>query len=103
MGRPGMTREFFSTLLRTRRIDAGGEVAGSPGFAVVLERPADRRKGEPVPGNLLPAKEPDLEALLSGLNSFVEQAGAIDQLHLADARNVVDCEQPLDLDPCPRL
>ena len=34
---------------------------------------------------------------------FVEQASAIDQLHLADPRDVVNGEQALDLDPRPRL
>src|SRR6516164_258208 len=37
------------------------------------------------------------------MNRLVQQPGAVDQLHLADARNVIDREQTFDLDPRPCL
>src|SRR5262249_35876697 len=44
------------------RIYPGGEVARGAGFAIVLECPANGRKGELLPGDLLPQEKPDLKA-----------------------------------------
>ena len=78
---------------RAGRVDAGGIVARRPRFAIVLERPANRGEGELRPRNFCPIEEPDLKALGSRLNPFFQQPCAIDQLYLADARNVVYRQQ----------
>ena len=75
----------------------------SPRLAIMLQRPADRWESQLGPRDLLPVEEADLKALGPGGDRLVEQPGAIDQLHLADARDVVDRQQPFDLDPRPRL
>src|SRR5580658_5202022 len=79
------------------------EVARGGAVAVVVERPAHRGEGEVVPGDLLPGEELDLEALGPGREFRRRQMGAIDELHLADARNVVDGEQAVDSDARLRL
>src|SRR5262245_6082402 len=81
------------------RVGAGRHIGRRPRLTIVLQRPAYGGESELVPRDFLPTEEPDLQAFLSCLDGFVEKAGAIDQLYLADARDVVDREQPLDLDP----
>src|SRR5271167_3694056 len=84
-------------------IDAGGKITCRPRLSIVLKRPSYRRESEFAPRDLLPLEEPDLKALRSRLDGLVQQAGTIDQLHLADPRNVVNRQQSFDLDPRPRL
>src|SRR6516164_7559928 len=84
-----------------RRIDAGGEIARRPRLAIMLQRPADRGERELAPWDLLPVEEPDLETFRSGLDRLVEQPGTIDQLHLADPRDVINRQQSFDLDSRP--
>src|SRR5271169_1453134 len=87
----------------TGRIDAGGKIACRPRLSIVLKRPSYRRESELAPRDLPPLEEPDLEALRSGLDGLVQQARAVDQLHLADPRNIVNRQQSFDLDPRPGL
>src|SRR6266404_4371123 len=88
---------------RAGRVDAGRVVARRPRFAIVLERPANRREGEFRPRDFCPIEKPDLEALGSRLNRLFQQPRSIDQLYLADARNVVYCQQSFDLYTSPSL
>src|SRR5438445_6856376 len=88
---------------RAGRVDAGGIVARRPRFAIVLERPANRGEGEFRPRDFCPIEKPHLEALGSRLNRLFQQPRAIDQLYLADARNVVYRQQSFDLDTGSRL
>src|SRR5271169_2791768 len=69
----------------------------------MLQRPADRREGEIGPRDFVPAEQTDLETLRPCRDGLVQQPRAKDQLHLADPRNVIDREEPLDLDPGVRL
>src|SRR5215469_9484004 len=77
---------------------AGREVSGGGAVAVVVERPAYRRKGDVVPGDLVPAEESDLKAFGTGGELGRCQVGAVDDLHLADARDIIDGEQSVDGD-----
>src|ERR1700675_2181252 len=79
---------------------AGGEVAGAPRVAVVVEGPMHRWESDVVPRDLVPGEERDFEAFGARGHGVVEEARAVDQLDLADPRNVVDREEPLDLNLC---
>src|SRR5690242_14134051 len=79
---------------------AGGEVAGAPRLAVVVEGPAHRREGDLVPRDLVPGEERDFEAFRAGRDRVVDEAGAVDQLDLADPRDIVDRQEALDPDAC---
>src|SRR5271169_1065009 len=70
---------------------------------IVLQGPADRWEGEIEPRDFVPVEETDFEALGPRRDGFVEQPRAKDQLHLANSRDVVDRQQPFDLDPRARF
>ncbi len=57
----------------------------------------DRGEGDVVPGDLVPGEERHLLAFRPGLEARARQAGAVDHLHLADARDRVDAQQQFDL------
>jgi hypothetical protein len=59
-----------------------------------------RGEGDVVPRDLVPGEERDFEAFGAGRDRIVDEAGAVDQLDLADPRDVVDRQEPLDLDLC---
>src|SRR5690349_22345904 len=88
---------------RSRRVDPSGKVAASACLALVLKRPVHRWEGKLGPRDVLPGEESHFETFLPGPHRLVEKAGAIDQLNLADPRNVIDGEQPFDLDAGSRL
>ena len=88
---------------KTGRVDARGKITCRPRLSIVLKRPSYRRESELAPRDFPPFEKPDFEALRSGLDGLVQQASTIDQLHLADPRNVVNRQQSFDLDPRPRL
>src|SRR5690349_3931826 len=65
----------------------------------MIERPTHRGEGEVVPRDVAPGEELDLEAFGAGGELRAREMRAIDQLHLADARNVIDRQQAVDDDP----
>src|SRR6266404_7839716 len=69
---------------RVGRRAAGRQIAGDERFLFMVQGPADGWKGEIVPRDLIPAEQPDFEALGPGHHRLVEQPRAVDQLHLAD-------------------
>src|SRR6516225_7367367 len=79
---------------KTGRIDARGKITCRPRLSIVLKRPSYRRESELAPRDFPPFEKPDFEALGSRLDGLVQQAGTIDQLHLADPRNVVIASSP---------
>src|SRR6185295_5755119 len=86
-----------------RRIAARCEV-GLPGdFVKMSESPPRRGKRDLLPGYFIPTEQADLYALHAGSDLRIEQACAIDELHLADARDRIDGEQAVDLDSRLRL
>src|SRR5215831_8526847 len=79
------------------------EIAGGAGVALMVQGPAHRRKSDLVPRDLIPPEEADFEALRPGRDRLVGEPGAVDQLYLAEPRDVVDRQQPLDKDAGARL
>src|SRR3546814_3182298 len=62
------------------------------------ERPVHAREGKLVPGNFGPVEQPDLATFRAGRDLRRQQPGPVDHLYLADARDVVDADQRVDLD-----
>src|SRR5687768_10897178 len=67
------------------RIGQGREIGERLGLAPMAQRPARGREGRLLPGNLLPPEEAYRRALRARLDLGVEQARAVDQLHLTDS------------------
>src|SRR3546814_13167618 len=56
------------------------------------------RSGKLVPGNFGPVEQPDLATFRAGRDLRRQQPGPVDHLYLADARDVVDADQRVNLD-----
>src|ERR1051326_8827572 len=78
---------------RDRRRGPGCEVAGRLRLALVVQGPMHRRERGLVPRDVVPMEEGDFEALRSRRDRLVEEARPVDQLYLADARDVVDRQE----------
>lgn len=64
------------------------EAAGTPILEIVAQRERDGAEGYPVPGYLLLREEPYLQRFVSRGEIEIEEARAIDDMHLADVRHV---------------
>ena len=84
-------------LVRTAKAAFAGDLA------IVLQRPMDRREGVLVFRQLVPAEQADFGALRPRLDRRRFQGRAIEELDLADARNVVEREQLMHFEVGPRL
>ena len=86
-----------------RRVGADGEGGFAGDFAIVLQRPMDRREGVLVFRQLVPAEQADFGALRPRLDRRRPEGCAIEQLDLADARDVVERKQLVHFEVGPRL
>src|SRR5439155_26308030 len=68
-------------------VPAHGEGGGRARRDEIVQRPADTREGDLLPGDLVPREQRHLVALRSGGDIGHRQARTEDQLHLADARD----------------
>src|SRR5690606_38127134 len=59
----------------------------------LCECPIDAREGKLAPGNVFPGEKPDLQAFLTRRENRLGERRAIHDLHLRDARNIVDREK----------
>ena len=99
-----MVREFNSLIAGNfapgivERIGPRGENRLTADFVIVVQCPDDGRKGEIVPRDSIPIEQRHFFAFLAGRAIGGQQPCPVDELHLADARNVVDREQGVDFD-----
>ena len=61
----------------------------------VLERQAHGAEGDVLPGQLRLLEQGHFQALDAGLELQIEQAGAVEQVHLADAHRFAEAEPSL--------
>lgn len=66
-----------------RRIKHGGRQNASARIVPSMQRPANGRKSNFIPGNLIPGKLSDLKALRPRLETVLSPASSKDHLHLA--------------------
>ena len=85
------------------RVAEGGEIRCAARAPPGVERPAHGGEGELAPGNLPPAHQAHSGAFRAGRNRRRGEARAENQLHLREARDGKDGEQPVDLDGRARL
>src|SRR5688572_31615184 len=86
-----------------RRVGVGREAIEMAALLELVQRPAHRGKGDVVPRDAIELEQADLEALRSRADIVGDQARAIHQLDLADARHGIDRKQRVDLDPGARF
>src|SRR3546814_4792724 len=93
--RPPRSTRTYTLFPYTTRFRSG---RFPPGLAPMPERPVHAREGKLVPGNFGPVEQPDLATFRAGRDLRRQQPGPVDHLYLADARDVVDADQRVDLD-----
>src|SRR5262249_17450959 len=85
------------------RVGVGGEAVEMPALLELMQRPAHRGESDVVPRDPVEFEQANLQTLRPRADVVGDQACPIHQLHLADARDGIDREQGLDLDPGARL
>src|SRR5579862_5752064 len=86
-----------------RRVAARRRITAPLDLVLVMERPSHRGKSDVIPRDFAPPEEADFQTFRAGRHRGVEQLGAVDELYLGEADDVVDRQKALDRDLCPRL